>query len=245
MRDTDYKAFEQALKRLFAVYPKSPVWGRDTVDTWFAVLEQYALEDVAAAMTRYLAHGRFAPTPADLVEILEGDRAARSLAAWTRVLRVVARHGHYRSVTAKDRLTLAVLRDLGGWPAFCERCNDARERPHLQREFERRHQEYQRHAPARLPDHLAGAFEQENRQQGYDLLPEGDPRRALVLRDLAPVDIDADPQPRPALPAPEPPAPERPATPEELDRAKRYVAQLLHGAQHAGTGEFRPAVTTD
>ncbi len=247
MTDSDYSAFEAALRRLFAVYPKAR-WSPDAVDAWFAVLQDYELADVVGAITRCVQCFRYpqGPVPADVVEILEGGQTSRSLEAWTRLLRVVRTHGRYHSIAAsRDPLTLAVVRDLGGWPAFCERCNDAEERPHLQREFERRHQAYQAEPPGEVPHHLPGLFEQENRLRGWDQLPEGDPRRALVLRDLAPVDLDAAPRPRPALPAPEPPAPERRATPEELERAKRYVAQLLRPGHRKESEGLQPALSTD
>ncbi len=135
----------------------------DAVQIWWRKLQSFDLEAISRAFSKHTDRNRFFPTPSEILNLLEPHRERSPLLAWAEVERAMVEHGPYPTVQFSDPVTNAVIRDLGGWPWLCRQ--DLGE-PWTQREFERRHDEYQKHGVNSLVP-LQGLVEEHNRPKGY------------------------------------------------------------------------------
>jgi hypothetical protein len=138
------------------------------IELWWSALSDLSLEALKQGISKHLRdpqRGKFMPTPAD-VRHFNGARQASAIVAWGEVLDAIVQYGPYSSVLFQDGVINAVIRDLGGWPAVCDReAND--ENPiWLQKEFERRYEDYR--AVCRVVNQpQVGLHERNNRNAGY------------------------------------------------------------------------------
>jgi hypothetical protein len=117
MTPNDALKFGQILSRTLKLYPFGEATP-DTIETWFEILKQYPLEDIALALNRHVADpdkGGRQPLPSDVTAHLAGGSATRSLRAWTKVEKTVRCVGHYRSVCFDDAIINKLIDDMGGW----------------------------------------------------------------------------------------------------------------------------------
>lgn len=78
------------------------------------------------------------PTPADLRRLAgESTSEQQAAIAWGVVLDTVTRCGPYKAIAFQDRAINAVIRNLGGWPNFCERFTNSREEEFARLAFEK------------------------------------------------------------------------------------------------------------
>lgn len=138
---------------------------------YWACLEPYPFAEVQQALNDVLKnpdvkkHSYF-PAPSDIIAIIEGDVASKSLLAWTEVSKAIREIGHYDSVVFSDELIHAVIRDMGGWVVLCQ--HTEKELPFVQRDFERRYQVYCRKRPKVLPHQLTGRIAHQNAVHGHE-----------------------------------------------------------------------------
>ena len=135
---------------------------------WWQACQGFALADVRKALTAHALdpdRGQFAPKPADLVRVLRGTSADRSLIAWGKVLDAMQRVGAYRSVVFDDGAIHAAISDMGGWPAVCRTLTD--ELPFTQKRFCDLHRAYSVGPDAAYPPQLLGDHALENRLNGH------------------------------------------------------------------------------
>ena len=95
---------------------------------WAQKLSQYPFEEVEKAIYEYMATQKFPPRLADIVEIVEkpcalNKETAEALAeqAWAEVLSYMSTVGAYESVKFRDPIINAVIKQLGGWVALCQK----------------------------------------------------------------------------------------------------------------------------
>lgn len=137
---------------------------------YWACLEPYPFSTVQHALNEVLKnpdakkHSYF-PAPSDIIAIIDGDVASKSLLAWTEVSRAIREIGHYDSVVFSDELIHAVIRDMGGWVVLCQ--HTEKELPFVQRDFERRYRLYCQNRPKLLPRQLTGRIAHQNAVHGH------------------------------------------------------------------------------
>lgn len=155
---------------------------------WWQACKGFELAEVARALTAHAMdpdRGQFAPKPADLVRVLRGTSADRSLIAWGKVLDAMQRVGAYRTVVFDDSAIHAAVADMGGWPAICR--GNADELQFTQRRFCDLHKAYSARPDAAYPARLLGEHDLANRLAGHaSAAPTlvGDPQRAQGVERL-------------------------------------------------------------
>jgi hypothetical protein len=117
-------------------------------------------------MALHIKTGRFMPTPADLIQVIEGSPADQADAAWAMVLEAARVHGQSRSVAFSDPLIPAVVLGVGGFARICM-CN-IKDLHWLKREFMPLYQSMAIRPPATLPRYLPGLHETSNKSAGYE-----------------------------------------------------------------------------
>lgn len=154
---------------------------------WWRVLATYDIGAVETAFAVHLADpdtGQFMPRPADIIRRMSGTSQDSALRAWSLVDRAVRSVGPWQSVVFDDETTMAVLRDMGGWIALCEKTDDAW--PFVAKEFENRYRGYrQRGEVPGHPRRLIGFAEAQNAREGCEIAPPmlvGDPARVARVR---------------------------------------------------------------
>lgn len=168
-------------------------YGRELSDGVVALywqgLQQYAIEDIEAAIGRHLQNpdsGQWMPKIADIVRMIDGTTQSAAALAWAKVMRAVGAVGQWQSVGFDDALIHLAIDDIGGWPKLCQ--TTEAELPFAQKRFETNYRAYRQRGqdiPAH-PRYLVGVAEQQCVAQGYRADPPllvGDKERAqLVLR---------------------------------------------------------------
>ena len=98
-------------------------------------LRDLELEQVERAVAKALRTASRLPTPAELRELAGETKAKdRAVGAWDEAYEAIS-HGAYKHLDFEDRTINAVIRNLGGWPMFCERANGADGVKWLRHEF--------------------------------------------------------------------------------------------------------------
>lgn len=158
------------------------------IGVWWQACQGVELADVRRALTAHAMdpdRGQFAPKPADIVRMLRGTSADRSLIAWGKVLDAMQRVGAYRTVVFDDGAIHAAITDMGGWPAVCR--SNADELQFTQKRFCDLHRAYSARPDAAYPAQLVGEHDMTNRLNGYPTAAPtlvGDPQRAQAVERL-------------------------------------------------------------
>ena len=183
MKPSDKPAFAQLLTDALAFYRQDV--STFALGVWWQASEAFELEQVAKALTAHALdpdRGQFAPKPADLVRVLRGTTADRSLVAWGKVLDAMQRVGAYRSVVFDDGAIHAAISDMGGWPAICRGNFD--ELQFTQKRFCDLHRAYSLRPDLAYPAQLVGEHDLQNRLAGHGVAPPaliGDAARAQAV----------------------------------------------------------------
>lgn len=186
MKAHEKAAFVGILTDALSFYGQAP--SPFAIGVWWQACEQFEIEQVGKALTAHAMdpdRGHFAPKPADLVRVLRGTLADRSLIAWGKVLDAIMRVGAYQSVAFDDPAIHIAITDMGGWTQVCRSNTD--ELPHLQRRFCELHRAYSLRPDTPYPAQLVGVHEAENRHAGKQVAAPmliGDPNRAQQVLQL-------------------------------------------------------------
>lgn len=155
------------------------------LSVWWQACQGLELADVRRALTAHALdpdRGQFAPKPADLMRVLRGTLADRSLIAWGKVLDAMQRVGAYRTVVFDDGAIHAAVTDMGGWPAVCR--GNVDELQFAQKRFCDLHRAYSLRPDAAYPAQLLGEHALANRLAGHAAEPPtliGDAEKALQV----------------------------------------------------------------
>lgn len=116
-----------------------PALGKNAMMLLFGTLQAYSLEQIKAA---YMAHfrspeGRYWPTPAHIVEQIEGKPEDIAAAAWAVVSRLLNNGGSYKSVRFPCPAYHYAIEQMGGWIELGDKYDDCntREAMFLAKEF--------------------------------------------------------------------------------------------------------------
>jgi hypothetical protein len=83
MDKTDYPRFSKALISVSKILEPRKDFDRDIVEFWCELMKPYRIDALVAALTEYSKTGKFAPKPADLIEILNSkDGRPNAGIAW-------------------------------------------------------------------------------------------------------------------------------------------------------------------
>lgn len=170
MTSNDRKQFATALTDVLAVYGRETSKG--VLRVYWDALKHYDLSAVLEALSRHTQNpdnGQFAPKPADLIKLMGGTSNDRALIAWAKVNKAIGSVGGQNSIVFDDALIHAVIHDMGGWPAICQRPED--ELKFVAKEFENRYRTYLFHQPQSYPSKLIGTAEMGNAQAGFPVDP--------------------------------------------------------------------------
>ncbi len=143
--------------------PKLTMLGHRTA---FAVLQEYPLEAVKAAIHRHLRESPFMPKPADVVRYVEGTADDRGAMAWGHVVRAIRQHGHYESVRFDDPAIHYAIDRMGGWRKLCGMLED--ELPFREKDFREHYRRGEQATWRDVPSRFVGEIELHNTQQGWD-----------------------------------------------------------------------------
>jgi hypothetical protein len=165
MKNEDKTSFVALMQGVTELYSKklSPA----LLDIYWITLIDFDFIDVRKAMERHIVNadnGAFMPKPADLLRYLEGNTVSKSLQAWNKAIRAVAKEGPYLTIVFDDALIHCVIEDMGGWVSFCKVTEE--ELPFRCREFEKRYSSFLLKPPVEYARHLTGILDQENHVKG-------------------------------------------------------------------------------
>ena len=174
MIDSDRSDFIDSLKAVYALYRVE--FSAPVAAIWWRALKSYDLAAIDDAFGRHAVNpdtGQFAPKPADVVKMIEGNTVDASMVAWSKVDAAVRLVGTYQTVVFDDALIHRVISDMGGWPNFGNKTEitfdgSTPEWPFVAREFQTRYRGYRgtRSTPE-YPAKLIGRFDLENLPQGH------------------------------------------------------------------------------
>jgi len=131
-------------------------------DIYWQNLARYGMDAVGKAFSEHTRHGKFFPTVAEIVEILDGSVADQAQLAWNSITDAFGSVGAYRSVDFGPAAN-QVIQDMGGWQALC--LTDDKEMPFKQREFKDRLR-IQIKRGGEGVKYLPGIIETDNRKAG-------------------------------------------------------------------------------
>lgn len=161
MTDDDKTAFAHLLVTTANQYHRS--FSLTSLDIYWHCLKDYTLVEIQTALSAHFKHtglGRFMPQPSDILRQLRGDDQTQALLAWTKVKDAIRSVGSYQSLVFDDALIHAVIRDMDGWIALCQKTE--KELTFAGHEFQKRYNGYGSRPPAQYPTHLIGCFEHQN-----------------------------------------------------------------------------------
>lgn len=186
MQEHDKRKFAEILKVTYTELYQREALTKNGLQMWWAIFAPYTIDQFSAAVSQHCARpgaGKFAPKPADILELINGSVDDRSVLAWHQVVQSIARVGQYQSVCFDDHVTNKVIEQMGGWPKLCS--TPEHELPFRARDFERT---YKALHGKRFdhPPHLPGAHERDNASAGRDarnnviLIGQQDQARAVL-----------------------------------------------------------------
>ena len=154
------------------------------LEIYWQCLELFSLMEVQNAFFEHFKNtdsGRYMPQPSDILRVLQGDSQTQALKAWTKVKGAIRQVGSYHSIVFDDFLIHAVIRDMEGWIALCQKSE--KELTFVSLEFQKRYSGYLLRRPPYYSSHLIGLFEhynQINQQNTAEPLLFGNQQAALL-----------------------------------------------------------------
>lgn len=152
---------------------RQPITSAALEGYWLA-LRDLSAQELAAATTRALRESKFMPNPSELRDFAGKSLDAEMAAAWEAVRTAMDRHDYTTSVDFGP-LVNAIVRNLGGWVALCDKGIDAL--VWVRKDFERIYEAFKaKPAEALHGEPLRGAF-------------GGEPVRVAIAGKLPPLSL--------------------------------------------------------
>ena len=120
MNDSNEMKFAETMTMLGVVFPTNvtPVLAK----AYFLALKRFTIEEVTAAAERHIETGKFFPKPVELTDIINAGKPNtqdKALLAWVDVITAIGKIGSYRELTLNDKLSMKVIKSIGGWSNLC------------------------------------------------------------------------------------------------------------------------------
>lgn len=141
MTEKDRKDFAQAVGALLETFGTEAT--EPLLRGYWIGLCDLDLLTVQAVVAKAIRHCDRLPKPAELRK-LSGEQTGESkaISAWADVQRALP-YGPYKHIDFQDKRINAVVRNLGGWPTFCERFTDAESEKWVRLEFVKAYQAFE------------------------------------------------------------------------------------------------------
>jgi len=178
MEASDKIAFREIVESLFSAFDKEAT--KQLFLAYWWGLQDMQLADIQRAAVLAMQRCKFMPKPVELRELVEGSSEARAELAWMDAQSAVSL-GAYKHIAFRDVTINAVIRALGGWPAFVWRFTDATEEKWIRGEFLRA---YQRLHGQVLSDEAYAYLPGETQMQSHPILTgrlESEQRRVSTV----------------------------------------------------------------
>lgn len=159
MEQADRAAFSRMLSLVGEQYgkPLSP----DLIQLYFDGLAHLPMDSVRVALNKHLRNtdiGQFMPKIADIIRACDGRSEDAAYLALVELQNAFASVGAWSGVEFADTITMAVVRDMGGWPELCARNAEEWAKFGAQ-DFMRRYRVYLARGDFNAPGYLPGYFE--------------------------------------------------------------------------------------
>jgi hypothetical protein len=167
MNKEDYSKFTEAYQAIYGFYGKEITTMMLSIA--FAALMEYELVDIGKALQAHIKNpeaGKWPAKPADIIKYIDGGPGDRAEIALTSAYRSAQRCGSYESVCFGDPIIHNVIRDMGGWVAWC--AIEEKERPFKHNEFRMRYAGAVSSGRKDHPKYLPGLNEIGNSRKGFD-----------------------------------------------------------------------------
>lgn len=155
MKHAEKAQFAQMLRDVMSYYKQDT--SEFMLSIFWDACKDLEFEQVAKAFNAHAKDpdkGQFAPKVADIVRLLQGTKADRSMLAWNKVYDAMCRVGAYKDVNFGDGAIHAAVNDCGGWPKMCRTNMD--ELSYLQHRFCKAYQTYSMRDDIEAPPVLLG-----------------------------------------------------------------------------------------
>jgi len=155
------KKFAELFSILCEAFDRKPL-SDGLIEIYWKMLSPFSEEEVNQAINQAVITLKFFPKPAEILEILQGDKQDRAMIAWEKVFRALGRVGTYASVKFDDPVIHSTIELMGGWIELGKITTD--EIKWKQKEFEKIYLVMGR--KKEHPEHLAGITEMDNFRKG-------------------------------------------------------------------------------
>jgi len=118
MNEADRKTFTQAMLDCYDLKMKEP--NTRTIDLYFKLLSDYALDSVLNAIENVLKTSSYFPQPNLIIEQIEGKEDIIIDAAYETAKRYWQEIGFYEDACFDDQLITETIKAIGGIQTFCE-----------------------------------------------------------------------------------------------------------------------------
>lgn len=188
MTGADYPEFVKCLGLCYElVSAQKPT--PEAVKFFFALVQEFDLSDVKAALQSHAKNSPYAPKPSDIAECLRGTVDDRAMLAWNAVKTAMTRRCSSDSVRFDDPVIHWAIDRMGGWTALFATLEY--ERVAFERSFVSLYRQGARVATwGNVPPYLPGTCEMSMRANGFNVFPPIDAvsgkRRLDALPGAAP-----------------------------------------------------------
>jgi len=183
MIDEEKREFGQVVAGVLAYYKTEAT--SMVLDIWWNALRGMELEQVRKALSAHVTdpdRGQFSPKIADIVRVVHGTHADRSLLAWGKVIEAIGTAGPYQNVVFDDPAIHACIEDLGGWPKVCR--TPVKEIGYVQHRFCETHRSYTTRGSFDFPPMLGGDTDAASWGITPPVIMIGDPGQAAKVYRL-------------------------------------------------------------
>lgn len=158
----------------------------NAVTFMFGILGKYDFEAIKNAFMAHIKTARFFPTPAEIIQQIDGTPDERSRAAWWKLLNAAKNYGGYSTVQFDDPKIHFAIQKIGGWQELCATYED--ELKWKEKEFYKHYTDAEKFDVtwnSDVPKMLIGITDGDNMCKGYLEKPTpiriGEPERFLEL----------------------------------------------------------------
>lgn len=164
LHDSDKHAFKDLIVNVMDFYKQDV--STFSLQVWWGAVSKFDMPALEKAFGIHCTKSKFAPKPADVVELIEGSGMDKAGIAWGKVDKAIRQAGGYHTVIFDDPLIHAVVAEMGGWPYLCQTLE--KDLQFRAGEFRKRYQGLSdREARPEFKAKLIGKFEAENVKNGF------------------------------------------------------------------------------
>jgi len=108
------KKFAELLAILCETFDRKPL-SDGLIEIYWKIFKPLTDEEAQKIINQAILTLKFFPKPAELIELLQGDKTERAVRAWEKFYHAIARVGPYQSVEFDDPAIHSTIELMGGW----------------------------------------------------------------------------------------------------------------------------------